>query len=386
MVHAKYCLYKKKTAGGLIWYVRFWDEQRRKYTVVRSTGIRVRGKKGRRRSADDVAREMLDDIVFNPSEKTIPAYLESFWREDSVYAREWRVLRKAPLSKGYIRMSASLVKHHLKDFLGFQGRYLQDLNAGVIRDWMLWEAERGVSGVRINKALQAFRVAVHYALSRDEIRHDPFKNIVPAAVDTMEKGVLTEKEVRKLYNLETENKDGLLFVLFGLCGMRIGEVRGVQWADLTDNKIHIRHNWQDGEGLKIPKCKSEGTVPLPQLLKAKLGEPGEGFVFPSRENPEKPVSNGHVRNQFIRILEAIGISYEEQQKRNLSFHSLRHTFVTLGRIAGISDVEIRALARHRTLAITGRTHAMTERYTHTAQVINLAKAGEKLNTIFCSEK
>jgi integrase len=30
----------------------------------------------------------------------------------------------------------------------------------------------------------------------------------------------------------------------------------------------------------------------------------------------------------------------EQKRRNLTFHGLRHTFITLGRLAGLSDFEI----------------------------------------------
>jgi integrase len=61
----------------------------------------------------------------------------------------------------------------------------------------------------------------------------------------------------------------------------------------------------------------------------------------------------------------------EQWRRNLTFHGLRHTFVTLGRLAGISDLEIQALARHK-------SGAMMERYSHAAQVLDFAAAREKL--------
>ena len=61
----------------------------------------------------------------------------------------------------------------------------------------------------------------------------------------------------------------------------------------------------------------------------------------------------------------------EQGRRNLTFHGLRHTFITLGRLAGITDIEIRALARHKSVA-------MMERYSHAAQVLDFAAAREKL--------
>jgi integrase len=61
----------------------------------------------------------------------------------------------------------------------------------------------------------------------------------------------------------------------------------------------------------------------------------------------------------------------EQKRRNLTFHGLRHTFITLGRLAGITDLEIQALAGHR-------SGAMMENYSHAAQVLDFAAAREKL--------
>lgn len=116
---------------------------------------------------------------------------------------------------------------------------------------------------------------------------------------------------------------------------------------------------------------------------------------------ESPYSSGkpYSKNFFAKILEkeleAIGIPgkwrptlhkgrkltaeeknppagyVNEQERRNLTFHSLRHTFVTLGRIAGLSLLEIQTLARHK-------SGAMTERYTHAGQVLDFASAKEKL--------
>jgi integrase len=61
----------------------------------------------------------------------------------------------------------------------------------------------------------------------------------------------------------------------------------------------------------------------------------------------------------------------EQKQRNLTFHGLRHTFITLGRLAGISDMEIQALAGHK-------SGAMMERYSHASQVLDYEAAREKL--------
>ena len=46
-----YCLFKKQTPSGKVWYVKFWDNQRHRYSLIKSTGICVEGKRERRREA-----------------------------------------------------------------------------------------------------------------------------------------------------------------------------------------------------------------------------------------------------------------------------------------------------------------------------------------------
>ena len=66
----------------------------------------------------------------------------------------------------------------------------------------------------------------------------------------------------------------------------------------------------------------------------------------------------------------IDVSVQSQKTRNLTFHGLRHTYVTLGLLAGISELEMRVLAGHKSIA-------MTDRYSHANQVIDFKLAGKK---------
>ncbi|MDR2543447.1 MAG: tyrosine-type recombinase/integrase [Treponema sp.] len=61
----------------------------------------------------------------------------------------------------------------------------------------------------------------------------------------------------------------------------------------------------------------------------------------------------------------------EQKRRNLTFHSLRHTFITLGRLDGISDLQIQAIAGHS-------TRKMMEHYSHAEKVIDFMAMREKM--------
>jgi len=51
-MRSSFSLFKKKTGNGLMWYVRFWNEKANDYTIFRSTGILVEGKRERRKEAE----------------------------------------------------------------------------------------------------------------------------------------------------------------------------------------------------------------------------------------------------------------------------------------------------------------------------------------------
>jgi integrase len=399
--HAPYCIYRKQTKAGYFWYVRYWDEASRKYAAIRSTGVPAKGRGGGRHDAGEAARAILSTIRFTPEvpDKPFAQYIAGFWTPDSPYARECAQVKKKPLSAGYIKLHHEDVKRHIEPFPGFRGVTLRNLTAGMLRDWMTWAVEKGMSGRRINTVLQSMRIAVRYAVSREELDRDPFKNIGEAEEQPKEKGVLTPGEASFLIQAPTADPRTRLAVLLGLlCGLRRGEIRGLCWGDIGDGIITVCHNWIDGEGIKAPKCKggalreNKRYVPVPEPVALVMeavrhisrNPAPDHFVFEGTRRPEEPLSNNFFRRTLTVELLTIGINKfitdkegkkaiddSEQRRRNISFHSLRHSFVTLGRQAGISDMEIRALAGHK-------SGAVMERYTHATQILDFAAAREKL--------
>jgi integrase len=392
-----FTLYKKETKTGAVWYVRFWDETTQRYAVTRSTGVPAEGKKQRRYEAEQAARDMLPRIRFTPPViKTFIQCLKDFWTPESPYCREAALVKKRPLSAYYIKMNNEDVTRHIASFPPFQGITFQKLTSAMIRDWLTWMAAKGLSGHRINRVLLMMRVAVRYAVSREELDRDPFQGIGEAAKISKEKGVLTPEEAGRLISAPATDPRSRLAVLLGLlCGMRRGEIRGLQWGDIGDGIITIRHNWIDGEGIKAPKCKGgsirENTRSVPfsksvlvmlEAVKQTARDPfSDAFIFEGRKGP---LSNNFFRRGFEAELEKIGIPGEwkgeeaapdgyvnEQRRRKLTFHGLRHTFITLGRLAGITDIEIQALSGHK-------SGAMMERYSHAGQILDFAATRDKL--------
>jgi len=377
-----FTLFKKETQAGPVWYARFWDETSRRYAVTRSTGIYAEGKRQHRYEAEQAARDILPVIRFMPStpDKPFVQYVADFWLPDSPYVRECALVKRKPLSVEYVTMNRENVRRHIEPFPGFEGVTLRGLTTGIVRDWMAWAASNGRTGRSINVTLQVMRIATRYAVIREELPRDPFLHIRKAPEEYREKGILSPAEASRLIQAPVQNPCSRLVVLLGLlCGLRRGEIRGLQWGDIANGLITIRHNYQEHEGLKAPKCGSHRRVPIPKSVQSVIDtvfsvfgnpEPDE-YVMAGPAAPNKPLSTKYFQRAFVNELNAIGISEDEQRRRNLTLHALRHSFVTLSRLAGITDFEIQALAGHK----GGK---MMERYSHAGQVLDFDAAREKL--------
>lgn len=375
-----FSLFQRKTQSGLVWYVRF-NDQYGKLAVTKSTGIPVVGKKGKRQDAYKKAKEMLDTLHFQNSPSYL-VFLESFWKDDSKYVKSKRIAEKKPLSNYYVYLNATGIQKYVKPFPGFQKINLADLKPGMIEDWKLWALEAGVGSRRINAILQSMAVPVRYALSRDEISRDPFLKVKKVAYTPKEKGILSQKEVASLLSATDDDPRVTLVVLLAvLTGIRRGEVRGLLWRDIDrpEGIIHIRNNYIDTEGTKGCKCGSARDVLLPAAAKGALEAvhanspytlPGD-FVLFGLDARDEPITVETIRGGFSRMLEHAGIPKEAQKERNLTLHGMRHTFVTLARMAGLPDITVQALAGHKSAA-------MMDHYSHAAQVIDFAEARAKL--------
>ena len=367
------------------WYARFWNDKEKKYHA-RVLGVPVEGKRERRREAEEAARKIAADMAeketknlqppVNPA-ASIPLieYALAFWQSDGEYAKEKALIEREPLSAHYLLSNRRIVETKMKPFPGFAGITLNGLTKPVIRQWKLWMAERGYSGRAINNAMLSLRVPVKRAFFDDLIPADPFNGVPRAAHKEKVRGILTPEEIRKLVETPAGDPRSRLAVFLPLyCSMRMGEVRGLQWGDISDGVIHICHNWQEGEGIKPCKCGSEGYVPMMRIVAELVNRiyaiaPLTGqndFVMSIK--PYHPICREFLSQSLRNELALIGIDEEQRKRRNIVYHSLRHSFVTACRIAGLSDFETMSLSRHKDMK-------MLTRYSH-KEGIDVRKIGE----------
>ena len=91
-----------------------------------------------------------------------------------------------------------------------------------------------------------------------------------------------------------------------------------------------------------------------------------------------------LREVFYKVLSLAGIGEEERKGRNLTFHSLRHTFSSLSRDRNISQED-------RMLVLGHKTREVNDRYTHSSdealrRVSEVSLALLKLSSAKSAEK
>ena len=413
-----FTLYKEITKSGTFWYARFWDDESQKYKHSRSTGILVEGKKERRYEAEEAARKLIPEVEAAKASKNAKAtqgtsagqsnpkaiadtplidYLESFWMPDSQYANFKKYVEKKPLSLQYLENNHEDIRRHVAPYPGFFGVTVGTLTKPLLRDWLIWLAARKaqyrkidgtviekdtISSRKANIVIQAVRVAIRWAFDNEKITADPFHKLGEVTDTPREKGVLTFAERQKLNEIPiTDSRTRLIMLLGSYCGLRRGEMRGLQWGDFANGLLDIKHSFSDKEGVKDPKWRSFRKVPVIPQIENLLNDiyanaqdkTPEGYIFASPDRPGLPVSNNFFRYALTQELTALGITNEQQRERYLSCHSLRHTFVTLSQLSGMSNAEVMALAGQK-------REATLRKYSHVPQVLDFDEARRKILT------
>jgi len=363
-------------SGAKRFIVRFLNSDG---SVMRSTTLqdpKIHTKTQAIREADKLLKE---GIVARAKDPFLYVFLKDFWRVDSDYAKA-KARRKHPLSEQYIKQSADLVERPLKDLC--VDRRLSSLNLAFLESVITELEKTGISTRTINIRIQVITVPVRWNARQNKLP-DPFFGYEKLPEDENPRGIITKKELGKLLTTEQLEPRARAAVNLGtLCGMRMGEIRGLQWEDIDfeNGTINVRHNIPSKtKSIVQPKWNSQRIIPLPTVLadtlKVVQGMPqaAPGFVIYNIRSKEHPVTEKYLRKSFRSMLVDIGITEEKQAEKNIVFHSSRHTFVSISRESGMSKFTVQSLVGHKNAETT-------EKYSH-PEVIDFKQAKRSMNRI-----
>lgn len=308
----------------------------------------------------DRARSVIESAVAEIMEasgaplesRSIKAHFETWLESVSATKAEKTISR-------YRGISASLLK-----FLGTKAnRPLATLTSQDIEHFRNSQT-RKVSNASANLAVKIIGSALESAVRQGVFNRNPARNVelLKRSVG-QERQPFTAAQIRELLaHAEPEWKTAVLVGAY--CGLRLGDVTELEWGDL--DLIH-------GElAVRTQKTGRTVIVPLAAPLLAhllSLPAPHKGPVMPGLAGMP-----GQTRsNQFRELLVKCGMAEARtHQKRKsgrdarretspLSFHSLRHSLVSMLKASGASDAVAMDIAGHESASISRHyTHMPTE--------------------------
>lgn len=299
--------------------------------------------------------------------RTTVAAFAGTWRESVVD------LRPSTLA----RLDATVNTHVLPEF----GQWpLAAVGNADVRGWAALLRASGLSSSSVRKAVFALRRILAAAVADRRLAVNPAENVPLPGEDHGEQRFLTPDEVATLADAVPPRYRALvLLACYG--GLRFGELAGLRRSriDLVRGRITVAETLVEvGGSLSFgpPKTRNgRRGVPIPRSLVDVLAEHMDAYcdadaaalVFTSPQG--RPLRRVLFRRrQWQPAVRAAGLE-------PLTFHELRHTYVSMCAAAGLDLYEVSKRAGHSSAAFTA------DRYRHLYEDADDAYA-ERLDAVF----
>ena len=282
-----------------------------------------------------LSRKKFDAGIFNGVK--IADFITDFWTEEKSPYYEQQKAHRKDINGTHCQNMRDMVKRYWIPFFG--SSTVDSLTSEILNKFFIYlAADKGLKSSTVNKVLNSAAVPFKFYCKNHKISSNPMDGIERFGCDKTERGILTHKEVERLFSFEWENKKKQLAnMLAAFTGMRAGEVSALRYCDIYDDRIYVNHNWSVVDGEKDPKrhevrwvvCPPEICSALKALAKKNPSFSNDCFVFFSRQKKGSvPVLPEAWVRGLDEALEHIGISSEARKARHIDFHSWRHFFAT----------------------------------------------------------
>jgi integrase len=237
----------------------------------------------------------------------------------------------------------------------------------AFRDWLV----RDVSASRTNLLLGTVKALIHSAVSDDVLADDVAEHVpaVRSEDNKQEKRAFTLPELQAVMSVADSEWQSM--IRFGLLtGQRLMDIARLRWDNIDTTAGIIR----------LTQQKTGKTVTIP--LSATLGdhvatlEANEEYLHPRAAR----TAQSTLSHEFAELLQSCGLATAKNDAKGrrknvneVSFHSLRHTAVSLLKTAGLPQATVMEFVGHS-------SSQMSDHYTH-VDLESLRKAAEALPKI-----
>jgi integrase len=264
-------------------------------------------------------------------------------------------------------------KRIVERFIEFLGeaksnRDLSTLQANDIARFRNREAKELARGTA-NLSVKVLRVCFGEAVRQGLLAMNPGVRVpILKTGDKSARRAFTFPEIKRILKACGDDQEWRGLILFGLyLGQRLGDLAKLTWraVNLETGEIAFTTR-KTGRRIVLPLVQ-----PLIDYLSAlPASDNPNAFIFPRAASAKR---TGSLSNQFREILVDAGLveprSHQATKKgrsqarepSEISFHSLRHSAVTMLKASGLSDFIAREIVGHESAAISRQyTHLSTD--------------------------
>ena len=246
--------------------------------------------------------------------------------------------------KGYSGSTKKVYLNHMQQFARFSERSLARITEKDIKKYVLYLLEeRELSHSFVNQAISAIKFLTREILKKEDFVVDLPR---PKSEKKLPK-VLSEDEVIKVIHALKNEKHKTILLLVYSAGLRVSEVVKLKAEDIDSDRMLIRIEQSKG---RKDRYTLLSKVCLKQLRKYYKEYVPKDWLFPGQKKG-KHLTARSVQKVFNNACKKVNIN------KNVSVHSLRHSFATHLLERGTDLRYIQELLGHK-------SSTTTEIYTH----------------------
>ncbi len=218
------------------------------------------------------------------------------------------------------------------------------------------EITKGVAPATASRRLTILRSIFQKGIEWDYLSRNPAEFVKRPRCEKANIDFLEPDEIRRLI-AATDGRHRCLMMFACFTGCRQSEILGLRWqdVDLAGHRVFIRQVLQGNQFLPPKTENSRRTVDLPTALVDELGQHQVRQAIELGQNPHDLVFTSQrgtplaSRNVTQRVLEP---ALKRAELRKVSFHSLRHSYVSMLINQGENVKTIQALVGHASARMT----------------------------------
>jgi integrase len=324
--------------------------------------LKARSGKLNEDSARAIITAGVSDVLMAVSAESLPSASIKAWCETWLQAKS--IEAEASTHDRY-----KCIVERFTLFLGAKSkRDLSTLQASDVARFRDREAKE-LSRSTANLGMKVLRACFGEAVRQDLLTMNPAVRVklLKGAAESKRRA-FTLTEIKRILKACSGDEEWKGLVLFGLyLGQRLGDLAKLTWraVDLDTGEIAFTTR-KTGRRIVLPLMQplSDYLASLP------ANDNPNAFIFPNAASAKRTAS---LSNRFREILVEAGLAQPREYKTTgkgqsvrremseISFHSLRHSAVTLLKAAGVSDFVAREIVGHESAAVSRQySHLSTE--------------------------